>query len=128
MSLPVRPFRESDTGYVLDAWRENYMMHGQDMRGANRVHMRGELEQAIRRLIRRATIRIAHNPADDDHLIGFAAFTGHELHYVYVKAAFRGRGIARALLKDAPITGYTFRTTGVRAPQGWDFTPRLCIA
>ena len=133
MSLPVRDFRPSDFAFVLDAWRKS-LEAAPGFRGADHEHFRHEVEAAVTRLVRRGYCRIAYNPADDDHLIGFAAYGDYpskawkELHFVYVKRDFRGKGIARRLLEGLDIGSYTFLTATVRPPKKWAYTPRLCIA
>jgi GNAT superfamily N-acetyltransferase len=133
MSLPVRDFRPSDFAFVLGAWKSCLELTP-GFRGADAEHFRNEMETAVARLVRKGTCRIAYNPADDDHLIGFAAFGdypghhGKELHFIYVKRDFRGKGIARALLSGIVVGAYTFVTPTVRPPKAWSYTPRLCIA
>jgi GNAT superfamily N-acetyltransferase len=133
MTLPVRDYRPSDFAFVLDAWK-SCLLNTPAYRSADPEHFRNEAERAIGRLVKRGRCRIAYNPADDDHLIGFAAFGDYpgqlwkELHFVYVKRDFRGKGIARALLQGLDIGAYTFVTPTVRPPSKWAFTPRFCIA
>jgi len=126
MSLRVREGRETDKAFVMDAWRRSFE-DAPAVRGADRVHFRSEMERTIGRLFRTATVRVACDPADEDTIVGFAVFTGPELHYVYVKQAFRKMGIARQLLEGLGIKAYTFRSNHARPVQGWQFTPRFTI-
>jgi GNAT superfamily N-acetyltransferase len=130
MTFPIRPARESDTAFIVDAWKKSFE-GAPAVRGADREHYRIEMTRAIRRLCDRGHIRIATAPDDEDHLLGFAAFTraddGAELHYVYVKQDFRGLGIARKLVADLNVTSYTFASNSARPRKGWRYTPRFTI-
>lgn len=112
--------------FVIDAWKRSFE-GAPAVRGAEREHYRTEMTRAIRRLCDHAEIRVACDPTDEDTIVGFVAFTGGELHYVYVKRDFRGLGIAKDLLKGVPITAYTFTTPLARPRKGWAFTPRFTI-
>jgi GNAT superfamily N-acetyltransferase len=116
--------------FVIDAWKRSFE-GAPAVRGCDREHYRREMTLAIRRLCDRAQIRIATAPDDDDHLLGFAAFTttddGAELHYVYVKQDFRKMGIARKLLADLKVNAVTFLSTTARLPKGWAYKPRFTI-
>lgn len=133
MTLPVRPARESDMSFVIGSWRESFQLSAAIRAPAlDRDHYFEEMARVIRKLCAKATVRVAHDPEDDDHLVGFAAFTPRsdgtdELHYVYVKRDFRGQGVARSMLADRKIATYTFLTSSARPPKGWRFTPRFTI-
>jgi GNAT superfamily N-acetyltransferase len=116
--------------FVVMSWKNSFE-GAAAVHGCDREHYRIEMTRAIRRLCDYAEVRIATSPDDDDHLLGFAAFTktgdGAELHYVYVKADFRKMGIAKALLSGVNVKSYTFRSKSARPTRGWAYTPRFCI-
>jgi hypothetical protein len=107
------------------------------------------MTRAIRRLCEKAELRVAHNPQDDDHIVGFACFTKSELHYLYVKKDFRAELKAEHLLAGVPLDSYTFlgrymqdaldgyqgagwdapagQSRQWKGPKGWRFTPRITI-
>jgi len=126
MSLCVRAAGPDDLAFVIDAWRRSYE-DAPAVRGAEREHYRTEMTRAIRRLLDRAECRVACDADDPDTIVGFAAFTGDELHYCYTKKDFRGIGVARQLLEGAPITAYTCRSNNARPPAGWAYRPRFTI-
>lgn len=126
MNLRVRIAKPGDMAFVIDAWKRSFE-GAPAVRHADREHYREEMTRAIRRLCDRAEVRVACDPSDEDTIVGFCAFTGTELHYVYVKKDFRGHGIAKGLLHGVPITTYTFATPTVRPRLGWAFTPRFTI-
>ncbi len=136
MSAPpikLRPIRESDIGYVVSCWR----------RGVEATSQLAKYDlDVFRRLITRhinAVVReagdsavAACDPADEETLLGFAVLTGTELHYVYVRSAMAGLGIARAMLDGRAVETYAFRTPAFSrfAPEskGWKFQPRTFVA
>lgn len=132
-AVVYRPARDSDMPFIADSWRRSFE-GSPAVHGANREHYRGELNRAIQSLTGRkgTTTTVACDREDDDVLLGFACFTGTELHYVYVRADFRQMGIARGLTEAAQIATYTFRTLiGERRMRarlrGWEFTPRFTL-
>lgn len=52
----------------------------------------------------RVTVRVACDQASPGWIVGFAVYEGHALHWIHVRRDYRGRGIAKLLLKDVPIT------------------------
>lgn len=135
MSDPVlvRPARESDVGYIVGTWRDSYAS-APAVAGADRDAYRAEVARIVSRLraTPEATLRVACDREDEDTLVGFAAFTGSTLHYVYVRGDMRQMGIAKRLIEGATIAHYTFRTlAGERrlraAERGWKFTPRFTL-
>lgn len=126
MTLRIRLAKPDDFAFIIDAWRRSYE-GSPAVRGAEREHYRIEMTRAIRRLCDRAEVRVACDPQDEDTVVGFAAFTGDELHYAYTKKDFRGIGVAKQLLEGVPIAAYTFQSNNARPPQGWAFRPRFTI-
>lgn len=148
MTLRIRLAKPDDMGLILDAWRRSYE-DSPAVKGADREHYRIEMTRAIRRLCDRAEVRVACNPDDEDHVVGFVAFTGREFHYGYVKQDFRSDTSIGAMLGDTKLDSYTFRGHNIeeyllgyqgcrretdekgrttwKAPQGWRFTPRFTI-
>ncbi len=130
MTFPVRTARDGDMAFIVMSWKNSFE-GAAAVACCDREHYRIEMTKTIRRLCDNAIVRVATSPDDDDHLLGFAAFTktdaGAELHYCYVKADFRGMGIAKALLRDVDVKTYTFRSKNARPHKGWAYTPRFTI-
>lgn len=139
LELPyrIRAARESDTGFITNAWRESFYVGAPAAQYADRDHYKREMGRVFLQLLPHAKQIIACDTSDDDTLIGFAVATGPELHYVYVRGGdatnMRHMGIARALVEAlGPITSYTFRTlAGERRlrprDRGWKYTPRWTL-
>lgn len=131
--IVIRPARESDVGYIIGTWRDSFA-GAPAVHGADRDALKSEIAHLVRVLRETPDVelRIACDHQDDDTLLGFAAFHGDTLHYVYVRGDMRQMGIAKRLLVDTTIANYTFRTLAgerrlkVRA-RGWKFTPRFTL-
>jgi len=129
----VRAASAGDFGFVLDTWRRSFEGAPAVM-NADKEHFIGEMNTLITRMLNRAgtIVRIACDADDEDTIIGFAALTGSELHYTYVRRDFRGHGIVPAMLAAHPVRSYTFRTqAGERRlkprERGWVYTPRFTL-
>lgn len=132
MSIHVRPAKPTDTAFIMDAWKRSFE-GAPAVRHADREHYRTEMERTIGRVCAGSTVLVACDSSDEDTLVGFASYSarpshhGVALHYIYVKRDFRGMGIAKRLLRDVPVTAYTFLTATARPPREWAYTPRFTI-
>jgi hypothetical protein len=148
MTLPIRLGRAADMAFVISSWLHSYE-GGPPFRGTPYEHYKAEMTRAIRRLCDRAELRVAYDPKDDDHIVGYAAFTGSELHYLYVKKNFRAELTPEHLLSNVKLDAFTFRgrhmqdalegfrgctytkddkgETTWHPPTGWRYTPRITI-
>lgn len=93
MTPYLRPYVQSDAPFVRHAW----------VRGA--ATLASKLGMAVpsakrraQRLVDASAILVAFDCDEPTVLLGFIAFTGRVVHWVYVPAPFRGAGIARAML------------------------------
>jgi hypothetical protein len=132
----VRDANADDWSFMRDAWRETYRTGGAAVRGASKMHYAEEMMRLFAAIMPGASARVACHPEDDDVRIGFVAYSGPVLYYVYVDGGsdkrpnFRREGIAARLLDGLSITMYCFTTDqGVRrlkpADRGWLFAPRF---
>lgn len=132
-SIVVRPARESDYAFILDAWRRSFE-GAPAVQGAKDDHYRAEMGAVIARLVRASTVRVACDAEDDDTILGFVVVDepGATLHYAYVRREFRQLGIVPRLIGETAIRAYTFRTlAGERRlklkERGLWFKPRFTI-
>jgi GNAT superfamily N-acetyltransferase len=124
----IRAARESDMGFVVDTWRQSFRDESYLFKFNRDLYFR-LMGMHVGGLMKTGEIRVACNPADEDTIIGFAAHTGRELHYVYVREALRKHGVARALIESLPIATYSFSTGAFMrrikpVERGWIFKPR----
>lgn len=123
MSRPfdLRDARPGDLAFVKNAWVESF-----------KARLLPRIEREVDKLARGGRVRIAYDVADEDTLLGFAAFGDRELHYAYVRQSLRAAGIARALLEPETIEAFTFRTESGEsrlrpAERGWEYRPRIVL-
>jgi hypothetical protein len=119
------------------------------VQGADREHYRGEMIRMVDRVLDRATVRVACDPADPDTIVGWVAFTDGVLHWGFIKEAFREDCSLADLLEGVKIDAYMFKGRTLQralvgvdgcdqkvdgdgrvawvAPKGWKFTPRFTL-
>lgn len=82
-------------------------------------------------VLARARIVLAMHPTLEGQILGFAVHEGPVLHVVYVKARWRGLGVAKLLLAALPeVTTYTHLTKQIepaRLPATWNHDPMLAL-
>lgn len=144
----IRTLRPSDRALVIDSWKKSYE-GSPAVRGCDREHYRTEMNRSINRLLDKATVRLACDPNDEDTVVGWVAFTGRELHWGYVKEAFRTECKLADMLAGVPIDAFTFRGRSLEhalvgvdgcafkvddsgraswcPPKGWRYTPRFSV-
>ena len=100
LDVAIRPAVPDDMRLVwsatLKSLRERYPYRHAEPHAYN-VAMTAELTA----LTARASVAVACDPDEPSTLFGFVIFEPTALHYVYVKFAFRGYGVARELLTHA---------------------------
>jgi GNAT superfamily N-acetyltransferase len=138
--VTLRERRASDLNFIRSSWLKSaaalcplpaiarpafYAVHW------DVVH--GLLERADTRLV------IACAREHEDQILGYACAAPEiqAFHWAYVKAPFRGQGIARALVhaaldgasKGGIVATHTFPAALVArlAPRGWEFRPHLAF-
>lgn len=130
--ITVRPADISDWDFIRKSWRATFLNGGPAVQGADKQHFFDEMTRVFAAICPTAEARMACDPEDADNVLGFAVYTGPELHFVYVLQDFRRMGFVPRLLSDLNITRYTFSTIqGVRRlrplERGWAFTPRFTL-
>ncbi len=125
----IREGEPKDAAFVLDSWlmsfRSSHFSGPISFKRYRAVYTEEVTDLVTRD---RATVNVAYNRHDPAQIFGFLCFeSGHRhpvLHYIYVKQAFRNRGIGKLLTDDAGINlrrrfFYTYRT-----PLAHDLTKR----
>lgn len=133
LPFKIRMAGEEDSAFIANAWRGTMIGTCPAARGAEPKQFHGEMTRLLERLKRAGcTFVVAHDHLDATNLVGFAAYTGPELHYVYTPFAFRSVGVVPMLLDGVDIKRFTFQTPSflrrIRPRErGWIFTPRFTI-
>lgn len=111
----VRDATDTDASFVFSSWLRSYS-ESPFARGLRRRVFFERHHRLIEELLRRpsVTVRVAALASDPVVLLGWCAGEPGTLHYVYVKAAWRGIGIARRLVGEIPggVRVYSHRTVG----------------
>ena len=107
LPIAIRPMRESDLGFVTDAWLRSYregnfgVPHDEFFETQRRV---------IKALFRQSKVALAVDPSDADQIFGFIVWQPRSegkclLHWAFTKHAFRRFGVFRHLLQIADPEG-----------------------
>lgn len=108
-TLAFRDVAHSDFHFVLNAWMMSYRDSNRHLK--NDEYFRGQ-QNLIAEIANRRNCLLAVDRDVPDYIIGFAAGISLSdgrflLDYVYVKHAYRERGIARSLLEQMGVTHET---------------------
>lgn len=103
---------------VADAWVQTAKASSRATRSADKGAFFKHHHKIVSGILGRAEIRIAAPPDDDFTILGFAVVEPGTIHMVYVKAAFRRLGLARALLGEIQPKQSTF-TYWTKDVQDW---------
>ncbi|MDQ3023239.1 MAG: hypothetical protein M3R04_02460 [bacterium] len=138
LPFAIRECRESDLPLVLNSWLRSYRNEDAVRTVTNEIYYSEVVGQKARILDLMAHGRtvVACDLDDADSVFGWACSSiAHPgvsvppvMHYVYVKQAYRGNGLGRALLGalgvgKAPVWA-THETRAVRALGGYCYVPQ----
>ncbi len=141
--MRIRPAKQEDTGFILSSWFDSFRSASALCATLKRHSFETDAGRVywmfMKDLVRRwaaepdARTMVACDPEAEDTLVGFAAASGQQLHYVYIRDGFRRSGHARALVESmGPLVRYSMQTEqGERRlkprERGWIFTPRFTL-
>lgn len=103
----VRRLKPKDIGFVAKTWKESLYQTGQHCsldapwRSKSRSVFFARVNAPIDVLLEAATIDVVLDPIDRTYIVAWICYDAENLHYVYVRDAMRGLGIAQALLTGA---------------------------
>jgi len=118
----IRDPKGDDLALILNSWLRSDRDNGRNRFMSQETYFDGFRGECVSKL-ESGFVTVACNPADEDQIYGWAAATeGGTVHYVYVKQAFRGYGVGKALLAEcAPEFGKspTTVTTAGKFHREW---------
>ncbi len=120
MQYAIRPPELQDLAYIHDSWRSSYEGSGYAKLSPKWFY---RLMQAakVTAMLNRSTVQVVTLPDDRDLIVAWSCIEGDVIHYVYVREAFRRKGIAKWLLGDLKkYRYYTHRSralTNIRLPR-----------
>lgn len=137
LPIMIRDMRDADRPLILHSWLRSYHANGDMCRGVPSALFYRHHHALADTMLGRAKVLVACNPEADDVAFGWACYErdgiAHDLlHYVYVKHAFHGFGVATRLLSglSSRVT-YTHRTrvcSALPIPEDWEYDPYRFLA
>jgi putative acetyltransferase len=117
----VSALTPATAGVLMDIWESSVR--------ATHAFVGPQQREALRPLVREAleslTLYTAREGAEDAAPDGFAGVCGEMLHMLFVRPEKRGRGIGRALLREAVKNGVNRVDVNEHNPQAFAFYQRL---
>lgn len=112
MNYAIRSLEGKDLNYIHDSWRASYEGSGYS-KTMPKWFYRVIQTAKITAMLNRSTVKVATLPDDTDLIVAWSVTEGDAIHYVYVREAFRAKGIAKWLLGD--LSQYRYYTHKSRA-------------
>lgn len=99
----TRKLRGSDIEFITSTWLKNYRAKSKFAKSMKRDVFMKEHHDLVKDAISRSWVLVACNKENPDHIMGYlvASRDLKEFHYVYIKGAFRGFGIASKLIESS---------------------------
>jgi GNAT superfamily N-acetyltransferase len=131
----LRPAKDTDRAFIIDSWLRSHRgrwLEGKKPPRALDYFLLGEgyyrgHNRLVNALCDDATLTVAGYDEDEDFILGWSATSPQSVHYVWVRAKFRRKGIAKDLLQsflDIPaIYTHPPASTSVQVPLNWIYDP-----
>lgn len=113
MSVSYRQSKESDMNFIYATFLKSYRFSNPIARAQPKWDYYRNGSNELRKLFSSdGKAIVACDESDEDLIIGFLIYKAGIIYYAYTKAAFRGGGIARGMLKAAELSAEaTYRFT-----------------
>ena len=100
--VKIREMLPNDEAFIFHSWLTGF--RGSDFtEGVRKSTYFPRHHKVIEDILERSEVRVACNLNDEDHVYGYMVWEGEILHWIYVKAPFRGLGIGQMLFE--PLKG-----------------------
>lgn len=106
--ITLRPAVDSDLSFFFSSTLQSYFYSSPTIRGLLPSVYYPAHKALLYKLLARSKLEMACSAEDLNIILGFALTEGLDVHYMYVKRAFRRFGIARELLRNI---GYSFQAS-----------------
>lgn len=122
----VRAGTEDDLRFIYSTWLKG-LYNGNDWFGRIRQERffkvyHGVIESVLKRPD--ISVQVACQKADPSVILGYAVTEGPRLHWIYLKADWRGYGLARQLVPaDVNVCTHLTRQGITLKPKNWEFDP-----
>lgn len=103
----TRGLRPGDIAYITSTWMNSFRSNNKFASSILHRIYSSEHNSIINKILNSARVLIACDPEDEDHIFGYVVYSSIQsidldiFHYVYIKAPFQKKGIARALIETA---------------------------
>lgn len=106
--VSIRLGRPSDDPFIFSSWLKSYFVGSDFCKDMTKTTFYAYHHKIVERILRRSQALIVTPIGEDDLILAYmvsevATATNPILHYLYVKEAFRGDGMASLLIKTAGI-------------------------
>jgi hypothetical protein len=96
----VRLAQPQDEAFIYQTWCKGYLFGNPLNRGMDIQTMRRGYGPVIEALLKRSTTRILCLPDAQDVILGYSVFEPNRVHWIHIKAAFRGFKYTKLLLPN----------------------------
>ena len=103
MNIKIRDAHPEDINFIYATWLRSYRRDSDVGRQARNLVYYKEYNKVIDHLLTSSTIKVACLDDDEVVILGYAVFDRDNIHYVFVKEAFRRLGIAKRLIESSLI-------------------------
>lgn len=99
LDIATRAATRKDLPFLFDSYWRSYIAY----MGRPKESALMRLRDRFSGLWLRAQFVLVVDPDDAQHILGWICHEGPVLHYTYVKAAYRGQGLARSMIAAAGL-------------------------
>ena len=121
----IRDMQEEDKPFIYSTWLRGLYYGSPAFEDMDRASFFANYHNIVGALLSKSIIKVAHLPESPDVILGYVVYSGHSLHWIFVKKAFRKMGIGRALIPESGISKVTHMTSLGRSikPANWVYDP-----
>lgn len=125
MKLKLRPAQDADINFVLSTWIRGFYYGNAYMKLVDKDAYYRHYPETIKSIISNSQVLVACFEDDEDIAIGYCVFQNTTLHWLYVKSAFRGRGVGKSLLPEGiqQVSHITKPGDAIRKKKNWKLNP-----
>lgn len=129
MNTILRTATYDDLPFIYSTWLKG-LYHGNSLyRKIDQGVFYEKYHQVLEALLNRSNVRLVCLADEPDVILGYCVHSDRVLHWVFVKKAWRGKGIAKTLIPDNTTTVSHLTKSGEsimkkKKPE-WKFNPFL---
>lgn len=115
---------QGDVNFIFDTWLNGLYFGNDNWRLMKEYTFKRYYQKLLETLLPRCVVNICALADDHDTIVGYCAYRGNILDWVFVKPAWRKIGIAKELIPEGVDT-VSHMTRMVRGfkPKTWEYNP-----